>query len=206
MRLEDLVIHAASLKSSPAEEMSLKEKIITIAVTVVVMIVLLVAIPFFTEPISKNIDISLMGIQFNINDPTGEYEIKEITITGTYEYYLIKKNERPRYYGYFSVDGYDYTFESKTSFFVPTNFPYYHDSLWYSESKHPFTNLLGQIVCADNFEELFICIADEPRDSDSGGKSWGYTTGTVICAPAKTPEEAIEIAERQAENLKRYLE
>ena len=206
MRLEDLVIHDASLKIKPVGETSLREKITTVAVTAVVMTALLVAIRAFTDPFSKSIDIVLMGIQFNINDPTGEYEIKKITIKGTYEYYLFKKNERPRYYGYFSVDGYNYTFESKTSFYVQTNFPYYHDSLWYLESKHPFANLLGVIMCTKEFEELFICIADEPRDSDSGGKSWGYTTGTVICAPAKTLEEAIEIAERQAENLKRYLE
>ena len=206
MRLEDLVINNTGLKKKPADGTSLKEKIITISVTAVVMTVLFIAIRVFTDPFSKNIDITLMGIQFNINDPTGGYEIKEITIKGTYEYYLFKKNERPYYYGYFSVDGYDYTFERKTSFYVPTNFPYYHNSLFYSESKHPFTNLLGAITCKKDFEELFICIADEPRDSDSGGRSWGYTNGMVICAPAQTIEEALEIVERQAENLKRYLE
>ena len=200
MRLEDLVINNTGLKKKSADGTSLKEKIITISVTAMVMTVLFVAIRVFTDPFSKNIDITLMGIQFNINDPAGEFEIKEITIKGTYEYYLFKKNERPRYYGYFSVDGYDYTFERKTSFYVPTNFPYYHDHLFYTDGKNPFANMLGTVICAKNFEEMFINLY-EPTDATSSRSS-----GIVICAPAQTLEQALEISERQMENQRRSWE
>ena len=199
MRLEDLAIHDAGLKRKPPDKSRIKEKIITIAVTATVMIALFVVIRVFTDPFTKNIDFTVMGIQFDMNDPTSEYEIKEITVKGEYEYYLFKKNERPRYYGNFSVEGYAYTIDAKTSFDVPTVLPGY-DHLFYMDGKNPFANMLGTIICTKDFEELFITLY-EPIDATSSRVS-----GIVICAPAQTFEEALEIAERQTDNLRRSWE
>ena len=196
MRLEDLVIHDASLKRKSPDKTSLKGKIITVAVTATVMTVMFVVIRVFTDPFTKNIDFTVMGIQFDMNDPTGKYEIKEITVKGTYEYYLFKKNESPRYYGNFSVEGYAYTIDAKTSFDVPTILPGY-DHLFYMDSKNHFANMLGTIICTKDFKELFITLY-EPIDATSSRAS-----GIVICAPAQTLKEALEIAERQTENLQR---
>jgi len=198
MRLEDLVIHDASLKRKSSDETSLKEKIITIAVTAAVMTVLFAIIRVFTVPLSKNIDFTVTGIQFDINDSDGGYETKEITVKGIYEHYLLKSGHN-LFYGNFSVEGYAYTFDVNTSFNVPTMLPGY-DHLFYAEGKNPFVNLLGTIICAKNFEEMFITLY-EPIDATSSRQS-----GIVICAPAQTLEEALEIAERQMENQRRSWE
>gem|GEM_PF-5363104 len=191
MRLEDLVIHD-DLKRKPPGEPILKEKIITIAVTAAVMTVLFAAIRVFTVPLSKNIDFTVTGIQFDMNDHHGGYETKEITVKGSCEHYLLKRGQS-LFYGVFSVEGYAYTFDVKTSFNVPTILPGY-DPLHYTDGKNPFFNMLGTMICSENFEEMFITLY-EPIDETSSRSS-----GIVICAPAQTLEEALEIAERQTEN------
>ena len=155
-------------------------------IAAIVVVIATFAISFFWfNPISKNVDTVITGVRFRINDNTGGYEVIEITIKGTYKYFLFK-NDVSRYVGLFSIEGYDCTFDHQALIMMdPKNFGF--SLLNYIDAQMIPPTILGSIACATNGEGFLIRIM-EPFDENT--MHWSCDSGQVICAPANDRQEA----------------
>ena len=118
-------------------------------------------------------------MQCKISNPDEDNELKEITIKGTYKYYIFG-NKVDYFKGYFSVEGVNYSFE-KTVMNLPSWESKYLSALWYVDWIVPSdmmeSDVLGEIISTKYFKNFLVFIS-EPANSE---------TVLVICAPATPP-------------------
>lgn len=165
---------------------------------------------FYSNPISRNIDTTIVGVQYRVGNQTGEYEEKEITIKGTFRHYVFG-NKPDYFYGYFSIEGYADTFDMQASASLNSISSHraQYNSLRYLQDMgngHYDSNNMGIIISTVNFKEFVICVFEpvpppEKAQYETEWKGWNIKTGLVICAPAHTQEEAIELFERTMQNV-----
>ena len=166
-----------------------KRKIALISASIMIVAAIICTYFYFT-PISKNIDVVVTSIQFRMPDSPDDYELKEITIKGTTHHFLFG-NKTDYYEGWFTIEGYDYTFKCITFFGLSTSYSLLN-ILWYTHPDPP--NILGNIYTTD-LEEFIIYVYEV---YDDGQPEWDYDISFVICAPASNREEAGKIVERLA--------
>ena len=168
---------------------------IKLTVTIAVVVAMIVGY-FYMYPLTKSVDNTLIGIQFRYNDQIEEYEEKEITIKVTKEYFLFGKDifgdKRGFYYGTFSIEGYDFTFDMEATVSASLHGnggPDFGGVIIYSKliGNFPSQRFLGTIVSTENLDEFIICV-NEPV-----GQSPSQFSGLVICAPAKDRQEAEQL-------------
>ncbi|MFD2115255.1 hypothetical protein ACFSTH_06995 [Paenibacillus yanchengensis] len=164
--------------------MTIRKNIIKIII-ILIIIAAIVGWYFYYNPFVKKIDITTTGIQFRNNDPSGYFEEKEITIKGTYEQFLFG-NKVDSFWGEFSVEGYDFTFDEKyytDIFLIPQGGSIQYFTANLTESKR-----LGVIHSDAYLKELMIVVSSEGLID--------YENGIIISAPAKNRAEAVEMAEK----------
>ena len=161
-----------------------KMKIASVSI-IIVTVVAIVIVYFCNKPLSKNIDTTVIGVQFRINGSPEDCELIAITIKGTAKYFLF--GNRVGYYeGWFSIEGYDYTFKRIVSFELRNECTAFNP-LWYPYNNS--SNLLGNI-CTTDLEEFIIYIYET---DNYGHIQWGYDSSYIICAPANDKEEAVGV-------------
>jgi len=164
-----------------------------IAFAVVVSVLVVVVLYFYSAPISKRIDATIIGIQFRIDDQPGDYIEREITLKGTYKHWLFG-NKQSTFRGFFSIEGYDYTFGIEIACDLISNLPNIAGSIgflqYWDMNPHHDVNFLGSVLCTKNFNEFIIFIYEPVREHSQG---WNRDSGLIICAPAINREDANEL-------------
>jgi len=163
----------------------------------VISILAIFVLCFYSIPIRKEIDTTVIGIQFRIGDQPSDYIEREITLKGTYKRYLFG-NKQSTYQGFFSIEGYDYTFGIEIVCELISNWPNISEAgsigflQYWDMNSHHNVNFLGSVLCTKNFNEFIISIYEPVGDHSQG---WNRDSGLIICAPAINREDAGKIIE-----------
>ena len=166
----------------------MNNKKISLVSASIMIVVAIVTVYFYFTPISKKIDIVVIGVQFRMTGPPEDYELKEITINGTAKYYLFG-NRTDYYEGWFMIEGYDYTFSRFAATGLRNECALINPNpLWYPGP--PPLNILGLISTTKNLEE-FIIYVHETDENDR--VTLDCETCLIICAPAINREDALKL-------------
>ncbi|MCL2149364.1 MAG: hypothetical protein FWH51_00260, partial [Dehalococcoidia bacterium] len=140
----------------------------------------------YNTPISKDIEITLTGVQFRMNGDPDDDRIIEIAIKGEFRRYLFG-NQSSDYRGRFSIEGYDYTDYGHNAWiaWLPPNPASPLVFLSGETIKH-----LGWIICTTSLDTLIISVY-EGHNTDI----WNQDHGLIICAPANNRADAMVIIE-----------
>lgn len=156
---------------------------------ILLVVVLLISVGVCFLPWQHDINTTLEGVQCRIND--NEY-IEKITITvkGKYNQYLFKDDV---FIGNISINLYGdiWSLENGKLVFSDNNAPILKSKIGnngYCEIEN-----FGNILCTENFSEILILVSEK---TETEGTGWTSENGLYISAPAKTKEDAINIADK----------
>lgn len=161
--------------------------LITFLSLVLCTLLLLCIIPF-----KNNIDTTLQGIQWRLDDSTS-YEPVVITVKGTYKQYILNIVKDDTFNGSIEINNYEITKNSEPQELIFSN---EFATLSYDNKNDNYLNVpiyFGNINCTPSFSKIDIGVVE--RDSgNTNFLSWSAEDGLMITAPATNLDEAIGVS------------
>lgn len=168
--------------------MAINKKIKTKLIILGVLVIVAVSIFPYVNKVNKKLE----AIKWKNNNPL-VVEKSKVEIDGYVKKYLFRKD---RFIGTINIEGKNFVFNDndKNSNYVFSNIM---QELMFINDKGEYQQF-GCIKSDSSFKNIFIAIND---NKDINSSSWCITSGIIISAPAKTREQAIEIAKKANENI-----